>query len=183
MVENMTEETQNTEAVKEEKPVELTKSDLGEKMIRYHAFGSAAAGLIPVPWIDMVALVGVQLNMLRMLSKIYEVKFLKEKGKKIIAAILASSFPVAVSPPLAGLLKAIPLVGTPLSFVTMPGFAGATTYALGKVFLQHFESGGTFLNFKPEKVKEHFKKVFEKEKGKEEASSGSMGEPEAAPAM
>jgi hypothetical protein len=37
---------------------------------------------------------------------------------------------------------------------------GASTYALGKVFIQHFESGGTFLDFDPEKVKEHFATLY-----------------------
>jgi len=27
---------------------------------------------------------------------------------------------------------------------------------VGKVFVQHFESGGTFLSFDPEKVRSHF---------------------------
>ncbi len=39
-------------------------------------------------------------------------------------------------------------------------FCGASTWALGKVFIQHFESGGTFLDFKPEEVKEYFKAQF-----------------------
>ena len=38
--------------------------------------------------------------------------------------------------------------------------AGATTYAVGKVFIQHFESGGTFLNFNPDSVKEYYETMF-----------------------
>ena len=39
--------------------------------------------------------------------------------------------------------------------------SGASTWALGKVFIQHFESGGTFLDFNPEKVREYYKVQFE----------------------
>ncbi|NJL59719.1 MAG: hypothetical protein HC887_08825 [Desulfobacteraceae bacterium] len=46
----------------------------------------------------------------------------------------------------------------------MPASAGAMTYAVGRVFLQHFESGGTFLNFNPEEVKEHYARLFEEGK-------------------
>jgi len=38
----------------------------------------------------------------------------------------------------------------------MPIVAGAATYAIGKVFVRHFASGGTFLTFNPEKVKDYY---------------------------
>ena len=44
-----------------------------------------------------------------------------------------------------------------------------STWALGKVFIQHFESGGTFLDFDPEEVKEYFKAQFEE--GREVAAT------------
>ncbi|MEZ5671856.1 MAG: hypothetical protein R3E08_05540 [Thiotrichaceae bacterium] len=46
---------------------------------------------------------------------------------------------------------------------------GAATYAIDKVFVQHFESGGTFLDFDPEAVREHFAAEFAK--GKDVAAS------------
>ena len=42
----------------------------------------------------------------------------------------------------------------------MPVLAGAATYAVGKVFIQHFESGGTFLNFNPESVRGYYEAMF-----------------------
>jgi hypothetical protein len=46
----------------------------------------------------------------------------------------------------------------------MPTLAGASTYAVGRVFIQHFECGGTILSFDPEKVRAHFEKEFEEGK-------------------
>lgn len=43
----------------------------------------------------------------------------------------------------------------------MSAISGAITYAIGQVFIQHFESGGTFLDFDPKKVKEYFMEQFE----------------------
>jgi hypothetical protein len=45
---------------------------------------------------------------------------------------------------------------------TTGGFASASTYAVGRVFIQHFESGGTFLDFDPDKVRAHFEAEFKK---------------------
>ena len=39
---------------------------------------------------------------------------------------------------------------------------GASTYAVGRVFIQHFESGGTFLTLDPDKVKAHYRAEFER---------------------
>jgi uncharacterized protein (DUF697 family) len=58
-------------------------------------------------------------------------------------------------------LKAVPLVGALVGAPSMMVFCGASAWALGKVFVQHFESGGTFLSFDPGKVKEHFQEQFE----------------------
>ena len=35
--------------------------------------------------------------------------------------------------------------------------AGASTWAMGKVFTQHFATGGTLLDFDPDTMREHFK--------------------------
>jgi hypothetical protein len=40
--------------------------------------------------------------------------------------------------------------------LAMPALAGASTYAVGKVFELHFASGGTFLNFNPKSVQQHY---------------------------
>ncbi|MCI5140318.1 MAG: hypothetical protein D3909_00955 [Candidatus Electrothrix sp. ATG1] len=58
----------------------------------------------------------------------------------------------------------IPLAGHAVGLVAMPITAGATTFAVGKVFNQHFSSGGTFLTFDPEKVRDYYNSMFEKGK-------------------
>jgi hypothetical protein len=59
-------------------------------------------------------------------------------------------------------IKAIPVIGQTTGSLALPITAGATTYALGKVFVMHFASGGTFLTFNPEKVKEHYNTFLKK---------------------
>jgi hypothetical protein len=43
--------------------------------------------------------------------------------------------------------------------VAVPGFAAGLTWAVGRVFIQHFASGGTFLNLDPHQVREYFAKA------------------------
>jgi uncharacterized protein (DUF697 family) len=120
------------------------------------------AGLIPVPWVDLAAVAAVQLKVLAEISKIYGVPFQESRGKAVISSLVGFVLPHAMAFGAVGsLLKAIPVVGVLAGAPAMALFCGAYTWALGNVFIQHFESGGTFLNFKPEEVKEYFKTQFE----------------------
>jgi hypothetical protein len=52
-----------------------------------------------------------------------------------------------------------------LGAVSVPIFAGAFTHALGRIFLMHFEAGGTILDFDPHTMHAYFRQEYEKAKG------------------
>ncbi|MDA3929073.1 MAG: DUF697 domain-containing protein [Prolixibacteraceae bacterium] len=138
------------------------KQKLANGLTKRYMWWTMGAGLIPIPFVDLVAVSGVQLKMLRDMAKIYEVKFNETQTKSIVTALLGSIVPNALSTGGVGsILKMVPLVGSILGGLSMSLFSGAATYAMGKVFIQHFEAGGTLLDFDPEKVKEYFKSQFE----------------------
>ncbi|SLM31110.1 conserved hypothetical protein [Desulfamplus magnetovallimortis] len=138
--------------------------DEANKIVRNRMIASVGAGLIPLPVVDIAALTGIQMDAVRALSKLYNVNFTQNIGKTAISALTGGIFPVASGPWVSSAVKTVPVVGQLMGTISMPVVAGASTYALGQVFIQHFESGGTFLTFDPEKVKEHFKQEFEKGK-------------------
>jgi len=126
------------------------------------------AGLIPVPAFDLAAVIGIQLKMLSDLSKVYGVEFSDNRGKSIVSALLGGIIPNSlVLGPAGVLIKGLPIIGAIAGALTMPVFYGAATYAVGRVFTEHFEGGGTFLNFDPAANKEKFAAEFER--GKSEA--------------
>ncbi|NTW69320.1 MAG: YcjF family protein [Chlorobiaceae bacterium] len=142
----------------------LDRDQRVEKHARNHILTAMGIGLFPLPIIDMVALVGVQLDMIRTIANEYNVPFRRDLGKSVITTLLGGFVPVALGGTLASLIKCIPLIGQSAGAVTMPVVAGAATYAISRVFIQHFESGGTFLDMDPAKVKSHFAEQFEKGK-------------------
>lgn len=136
-----------------------------KKIVKNYMWWSMGAGLIPVPFVDLAAVSGVQLKMLKDMAEIYEIKFAENKGKSIVSALLGSIVPNSLSAGNMGsLLKMIPLVGPVLGGLSMSIFSGGATYAIGKIFIQHFEAGGTFLDFNPAAVKEYFHKLYEEGK-------------------
>src|SRR6476469_9791836 len=123
---------------------------------------SAGAALIPLPVADMIAIAGAQLKMLAEISKVYGIPFEKSRVQAVVGSLIGYVVPHAFSVGLiGGLLKAIPGVGVLVGVPSFAFFAAAYAWALGRVFIQHFESGGTFLNFDPEAVREHFRAQFE----------------------
>jgi uncharacterized protein (DUF697 family) len=128
-----------------------------EAIIKKYAYLSMGAGLIPIPVLDMAAVLGLQLRMVAVLAKEYkEDYFSHDKGKAFIASLVGSSVPATGGPAIASLLKRVPVIGQTVGVLAMPALAGASTYAVGKVFAQHFASGGTFLTFNPDKVLKHY---------------------------
>ena len=135
-----------------------------EKLAKNHILASMGVGLIPIPLVDLVALTGIQLDMIKKLSAEYDVPFKKDMGKSIVTSLVGGFLPTTMGGAFASLVKFVPVIGQTTGAVTMPVFAGASTYAIHKVFVQHFESGGTFLDLDPAKVKAFFSEQFTKGK-------------------
>ena len=165
--------------------------------LKNYIIASMGVSLIPMPIVDLFLVTGVQLKMLHSLAKLYNVPFKKDVGKSLIASLLGGAVPstsalgvttaATTATATASITKAIPGIGTVAGVATMSVLAGAATYAICKVFIQHFESGGTFLDFDPESVREYFSDLFKEGKQvvndiKETASAGVTGKDTAAAA-
>jgi uncharacterized protein (DUF697 family) len=138
-----------------------SRDAMAASVVSNYTAWSAVAGIIPVPVADVVAIAGLQLQMLRRLAQVYGVPFSQNWGKSAIAAVVGSVLPVSVASPVAhgvgSLLKGFPVVGGVVMSVTQPALAATTTYLIGKIFLQHFAAGGTLLSFNPEDYREYAK--------------------------
>jgi uncharacterized protein (DUF697 family) len=130
------------------------RADLALKLVDRFATWSGVAGLLPIPVVDLVAVGGLQLQMLRRLSQIYNVPFSENSGKAVISSLLGAMIPTASGFGFAEAMKAIPIVGTLISAFVTPALAAGATYAIGRVFIQHFASGGTLLDFNPPDYRE-----------------------------
>lgn len=139
-----------------------------EGVVRKNVLWSMGAGVLPAPVLDFIAIAGVQIKMLRELSHLYGVTFNENKVKNIVAALLgglgANYLGRAI---FFSVIKIIPGAGHAAAFFAIPAAAGGFTYAVGKTFILHFESGGTLLDFDAAKVKESFARKFQE--GKAEA--------------
>jgi len=132
-----------------------------ERIVQNHTLVSAGTGLIPAPGVDILANLAVQLTMLQRLSKLYGVPYSENLGKAAVIS-LASSIggPGAALTIAASMVKIVPFFGTLAGGLSVPATFGAFTFAVGKVFTQHFESGGTFLDFRASAYRDYFREMF-----------------------
>lgn len=131
-----------------------SRDETALNLVNRFALWSGVAGLIPVPLIDIAAVGGLQIQMVRRLSQAYDVDFSENRTKAIIASLAGSLIPATSGIGAASMLKAVPVLGTITAGFVMPALSAGATYAIGKAFIQHFASGGTLLDFNPPDYRE-----------------------------
>jgi uncharacterized protein (DUF697 family) len=140
---------------------EPRKQERAQEILRRHIYLAMGGSLIPIPIADKIAVSAVQINLLKEISEVYGFPFSESGAVKVIAALAGSlgSMELAKMIATSG-IKAIPFIGHVVSAVTYPVLCGALTYALGKVFIMHYELGGTLFGFDAEKAKNYFAEQF-----------------------
>ncbi len=130
-------------------------------IIRCHVYASIGIGLIPIPLLDFAGVAGIQLNLLRKLAQSYNIPFSKDIVKTLIGTLGGGAFPATLGTQLGGsLAKMIPGIGQTFGTAAVTASAGASTYAVGRVFNRHFTQGGTFLSFDPAKARAFYKEMY-----------------------
>jgi uncharacterized protein (DUF697 family) len=152
------------------------ETEKANKLVRQHVWASMGVSVIPLPILDFAGVTVIQFNMLRKLSKLYGIPLIKpsDKGKlhsfilvllsftddAAVAVVRRTVLPSVSASLAASMAKFVPVAGQAVGTISSPTINGAFTYALGKVFIRHFESGGTFLSFDPEKAKDFYEEMF-----------------------
>ena len=135
------------------------RRERAQTLVQYHSAIAGSVGVMPLPWLDLVVVSAVQLRMLRRLTRLYEIEFSSQRVKVLIAALIGGTQSALV---VASLSKYIPAVGPAVAGIPAGLAAGATTYALGRVFMAHFETGGNLIDFDPEKLDDYFREQLKK---------------------
>ena len=150
------------------------KQRQAEDIVKRYSYGSLLPGLVPIPWVDVALIAGVQLKMVQRLAKLYETPFSEQLGKSAIGALVGGGAAGSLAVISANLLRPVPILGQIGGVLTMSLFGSASTYAVGKVFTQHFETGGTLLTFDAKKMKAYYKEQFSQGESGASASHAGM---------
>lgn len=129
--------------------------------IKRNMLWSAGAGVLPVPALELVAITAVELKLVKELADIYGVGYRRDLAKAAILSLIGSLGSVTLGKMLAfSGLKSIPVLGYVFAVASTPMLSAAITYAIGRIFETHFETGGTLLDFDASRVREYFRTEF-----------------------
>lgn len=144
-------------------------------LVQNYVLGAAGIALVPFPVIDLAALMALEVKLVHGLCKHYEVPFKGNIARSLIASLLSGGSTFLLARGLASLAKAVPGLGTLAGGGSVAVSSASVTYAVGEVFIKHFESGGTLLDFDVNKLKG----VFKRELKNAEAGTGDAQAPAA----
>lgn len=130
------------------------------KIIRQNMLWSMGVGFVPFPILDLIGVTMVQLDMLKSLCRLYEVNYSEVKGKALISSLAGAS----MARFWASFIKGIPLIGSIFGGVSMAILSGASTYALGRVFIQYLKDGSGIEDIPVDDAKVIYEEEFEKGK-------------------
>jgi uncharacterized protein (DUF697 family)/predicted GTPase len=94
---------------------------------------AASAGAIPIPWVDLLVLPGIQTRMIYHLAKLYGQPL---SGERFLELASTLGMGMLVRQAAREVVKFIPLVGS----VASAALAGAATFALGKAFCFYYSA-------------------------------------------
>lgn len=137
-----------------------------QNVVKNNTITSMASGLIPLPLVDILSLSNIQFHMIQTLAEHYETPTDNVK-KSLITSFISGSLPVASVLGLGSIIKSMPGIGSLAGSGSVSMASGAVTYAVGQVFIRHFELGGTLQDFNPDSAKDFFRE--ELKTGKEVA--------------
>jgi uncharacterized protein (DUF697 family) len=125
------------------------------ELIERHAKYAAAGGLIPLPIADVAGVTAIIVRLVRQLARLYEVSERRDRTRAIVLGLLGGVAPVGIGAmATAGFMRFVPGANL-LSMAVTSIAAAACTRSIGLIFLEHFESGGTLLDFKVERKAAH----------------------------
>lgn len=143
---------------------QLTRKLEAESVVQEHLLYAVGVGLVPIPLVDFLGVTALQVRLVKKLCDLYGVEFQEKRIKGFVSALIGGSLPAVAAWPLASMVQAIPVVGWTLGVGSMAILSGATTYAVGKVFINHFEDGGTILDFDTQRARGAFNELYEEGK-------------------
>jgi uncharacterized protein (DUF697 family) len=116
---------------------------------------AAASAAIPLPVVDLAALAAVQTKMISRIAGVYGETLTDDAANALVAVLLGTLLPGVGTGALLGAgAKWAPGVGTLVGAASLAGLGAAATAAVGRVFVRHFESGGTVASLTPAVAKD-----------------------------
>ncbi|HWA08521.1 MAG TPA: hypothetical protein VG838_03555 [Opitutaceae bacterium] len=114
------------------------------EIVRIHTGLCVAAHFVPAPGLSSVFIAGIHLQMIEALARHYGAPFNRDQAGPVLQALALGATH--------GLISRLPIFSSWLRIAIWPALLAAYTHQVGKSYVDHYESGGRFEDFKPEQL-------------------------------
>ncbi|MBT3330302.1 MAG: DUF697 domain-containing protein [Rhodospirillaceae bacterium] len=153
--------------------VNMSRKLVAENEIKDYVIASVAAGIVPVPAFDIAAVIAIQLRMIQRLSELYGKPFSDNAARNTLSALAGGVLGFGLGKMVASsAFKLIPGIGWAIGMASLPVVSGASTYAIGRSIIKHYEGGGSLFDISASDLSSYYKEQFEK--GKQLAAEAKL---------
>lgn len=121
------------------------RRSLADTIVERHAAYAAVGGVIPLPMVNIAGVTAVIVRMVKLLSALYGVPFEHDRARTLVIGLMGGTMPTGLgavtTSTLMYVLPGSALLGLAVSSVA----AAACTRGIGRVFVEHFETGAADL--------------------------------------
>jgi len=129
--------------------------------IKNHVIAALAIGLVPLPGVDMAAMIAVQVRMVNKICTIYGVTLRENAARASVLALAGGVLPATLAGGFVSGLKIIPGLGSLAGAAGASLLGGAMTYAIGRMFQEHLETHESLIDFDPTKARVAMRREFD----------------------
>lgn len=134
-------------------------------IVKNSVIAAMAVSWVPVPVADILMVSGVCVLMVRRLCEYYETPFDPNLVRGAVLGLGAGVAPLMVTGAMSSAAKLIPGLGLLAGAAGSSLTAGGLTFAVGQVFIRHFEGNGTLSSFRPDEHLAYFRSMLTKKTG------------------
>ena len=123
-------------------------------IVKKYAYYASGIGVVPFPVAEVLTVNAVQYAMIKKLATCYGIPFKEQRVKSLVSSILSGVVGASIIyGPVTKALTVFTGLGWFLGAGVSIGVSGTMTLTLGKLFIDHFERGGNFLDLDIESSK------------------------------
>lgn len=136
----------------------IYRSNEARIIVKRYAYYSSGIGLLPIPFADVLTVNVVQYAMIKKLATCYDLSFKGQQVKSLVSSLLSGVVSASIIyGPITNALTLMSGLGWFLRAGVALSVSGVVTLALGKIFIDHFEQGGTLFDLDVEQTKVQLK--------------------------
>jgi uncharacterized protein (DUF697 family) len=136
----------------------MSELDVTDRLIAEHVGLAMGAAAIPIPLADLAAVTWVQVDLVERLADRYSVESDRGRARAAVMALAGATL-ARIG---ASAAKAVPGGGWLLGGATQAVLAGASTYAIGRVYREHFETRGSLEGPDAEALRARYERYVER---------------------